>query len=75
MKLRNRASEVSAFSCCLLPYKQDIHETQRKAGAPCLSGFSIQGAFDSNRRNYSLIWREMEDVLQRPESGVKNDGR
>lgn len=54
---------------------QEVHEGQRKVGAPCLSGFSIQGAFDSNRRNYSLIWREMGDIMRRPDSNVKNDGR
>lgn len=30
--------------------------------ATCLSGFSIQGNFESARRNYTRIWAQMDDA-------------
>jgi hypothetical protein len=30
--------------------------------ATCLSGFSIQGNFESARRNYTRVWAQMDDA-------------
>ncbi|KAG1672725.1 hypothetical protein FOA52_005203 [Chlamydomonas sp. UWO 241] len=40
----------------------------------CLSGFAIQGNMDSRRRNYTVIWEEMESLLKASEK-LRSDPR
>ncbi|GAX83396.1 hypothetical protein CEUSTIGMA_g10821.t1 [Chlamydomonas eustigma] len=40
----------------------------------CISGFAIQGNMDSRRRNYTLIWNQL-DVRLNASDALKNDDR
>lgn len=40
----------------------------------CLQGFAIQGNMDSRRRNYTLIWAQMEERLA-ASADLRKDGR
>ncbi|KAG1659342.1 hypothetical protein FOA52_008396 [Chlamydomonas sp. UWO 241] len=45
------------------------------AGSPCLGGFALQGVLSANRRNYSVIWSELETALASHDSLLATDDR
>ncbi|GAX80507.1 hypothetical protein CEUSTIGMA_g7945.t1 [Chlamydomonas eustigma] len=58
------------------PKIKELHSILQESQAPCLSGFSIQGNFESERRNYSAVWEGMLKALS-GELGdtIRKDGR
>ncbi len=43
-------------------------------GSGCLSGFAIQGNMDSRRRNYTLIWNQIDERLNASQT-LRQDSR